>query len=93
MVFARQVPDDAGLQAARIERWATAAVNEAEVKPLDEEGYFAMVSGARGAWACEPTADEAVAVLKEVLVDWATLKVADGDDDIPSFGGISLGIR
>ena len=68
-------------------------MNEAEVKPLEDEGYFARVSGACDAWACEPTADEAMAVLKEVLVDWATLKVADGDDGIPSFGGVSLGLR
>ena len=86
MVLARQALDDARL----IEQWSTAALNEVEVKSLDEEGYFASVPAARGAWACEPTVDEAMVVLKEVLVDWATLKLADGDDDIPSFGGIRL---
>ena len=89
MVFARQALGDAGL----VERWATAALNEAEVKSLEEEGYFVTVAAALGAWACEPTVDEAMAVLKDVLVDWATLKLADGDDDIPSFGGIGLGVR
>ena len=86
MFLARQAFDDARL----VEQWSTAALNEAEVKSLDEEGYFVSVPAARGAWACEPTVDEAMVVLKEVLVDWVTLKLADRDDDIPSFGGIRL---
>ena len=78
-------------QADLIERWAAAALNEAKAKPLAEEGYFVSVAAASGAWACEPTVNEAMAVLREVLVDWATMKLADGDDDIPVFGEISLG--
>ena len=89
MVLARQALDDASL----IEQWSTAALDEAEVTSLDEEGYFASVPAARGAWACEPTVDEALVVLKEVLVDWVTLKLADRDDDIPSFGGIRFQAR
>ena len=93
MVLAPQAPDDTGLEADRIERWATEALNEATVKSLAEEGYFVSVATAPGAWACEPTVDEAMEVLREVLVDWATLKLADGDGDIPVFGEISLGVH
>ena len=89
MVSARQAPDGAGL----IDQWSSAALHEAQVKWLDEEGYSVSVPAARGAWACEPTVDEAMVVLKEVLVDWVTLKLADRDDDIPSFGGIGLQAR
>jgi predicted RNase H-like HicB family nuclease len=83
---------DSGLDANRVERWATEALKEAKVKSLDEEGYFVSVAAAPGAWACERTVDEAVTVLQEVLVDWVTLKLADGEDDIPTFGGVSLAI-
>ena len=87
--------DDIGLHANRIERWATAAIAEAEVEQLnDPEGfYFASVPAAPGAWSYEPTVDEALAILQEVLVGWAILKLADGDDDIPDFAGIRLGGR
>ena len=87
--------DDIGLHANRIDRWATAAIAEAEVEQLnDPEGfYFASVPNAPGAWSYEPTVGEALAVLQEVLVGWAILKLADGDDDIPDFAGIRLGGR
>ncbi|MDE0288365.1 MAG: type II toxin-antitoxin system HicB family antitoxin [bacterium] len=92
MVFTRRAIGDSGLDADRIERWATEALKEAEVKSLDEEGYFVSVAAAPGAWACKPTVDEAMNVLQEVLVDWATLKLADGEDDIPALGGVSVAI-
>lgn len=83
------------IQANRIDRWATVAIAEAEVERLDDpEGfYFASVPNAPGAWSYEPTADQARGVLHEVLVGWAMLKLADGDDDIPDFAGIRLGGR
>ena len=84
---------DIGPEANRIDRWATAAIAEAEVEQLDDpEGfYFAGVPSAPGAWSYEATVDEALAVLHEVLVGWAILKLADGDDDIPDFADIRLG--
>ena len=89
------VPQDDIGQANRIDRWATAAIADAEVEKLvDPEGfYFATVPNAPGAWSYEPTVDEALAGLHEVLVRWAIPKLADGDDDIPDFAGIRLGGR
>ena len=80
------------VEVSLLDRWATAALAEAEVEQLDdpERFYFASVPNAPGAWSYEPTPDEALAVLHEVLVGWATLKLADGDDDIPDFAGILL---
>ena len=92
MVLARRAANETGQHASRIERWAMEALEQAEVKSLGQEGYSVSVVAAPGAWACEPTVDEAMKVLHEVLVDWATLKLADGEDDIPAFGGISLAI-
>lgn len=92
MVFAERAVSDNARYASLIERWATEALKEAEMKSLDEEGYFVSVAAAPGAWACEPTVEEAMKVLLEVLVDWAALKLADGADDIPAFGGVTLAI-
>ncbi len=78
-----------GVSDADLDRWAAAGVREAVVEPVDGE-YFASVSSAPGAWAYEPTPGEALSVLQEVLVGWATLKLEFGHDDLPAFGGIGL---
>ena len=78
-----------GVSDADLDRWAAAGLREAVVEPVDGE-YFASVSSAPGAWACEPTPGEALAVLREVLVGWAMLKLEFGRDDLPVFGGIGL---
>lgn len=93
MVVTGKTTHDISRQAKQIGQWATTAIEYAKVKNLDGEGYFVSVAGAPGAWACEPTVGEAVKVLQSVLVDWATLKLADGEDDIPVFGGINLAPR
>lgn len=92
MVFTRQAVSSNARYATLVERWATEALKEVEVKSLDEEGYFVSVAAAPGAWACEPTVQDAMRVLLEVLVDWAALQLADGEDDIPAFGAVGLAI-
>ena len=73
--------------------WAEAAVRHAIVRPLeDTDEFVATVAGVRGAWGAGATADEALDELRSVLIDWATLKLDDGDRDIPDMEGIRLAL-
>ena len=74
-----------------IERWAEVAASRAIVRTInDPAGHVATVAGIDGAWGFGPSEDEALVDLRSVLVDWASLKLEDGDDDIPSMEGIHL---
>ena len=74
-----------------IELWAVAAVSHAKVRDInDPDGLVATVVGIDGAWGFGSSSEEALADLRSVLVDWATLKLEDGDDDIPSMEGLHL---
>ena len=71
--------------------WAEAAVRHAIVRPLEDTNEFiATVAGLRGAWGAGHTAAAALSDLQSVLIDWATLKLDDGDSDIPDMEGIRL---
>ena len=73
--------------------WAEAAVRHAVVRPLkDTDEFVATVAGVRGAWGAGATADEALDELRSVLIDWAALKLDDGDRDIPDMEGIRLAL-
>lgn len=74
-----------------IDKWATAAAAQAVVEPMKvPDGYYAEVAETPGAWGYGETEDEALSVLHGVLIGWASLKLADGDTDIPVIGGVSL---
>ena len=82
---------DTGIPTGRIEKWAAAAAAQAVVEPMEApDGYYAEVAETPGAWGYGETEGEALSVLKGVLVGWASLKLADGDTDIPMMGGVSL---
>lgn len=71
--------------------WAEAAVTHAIVRAIeDPPGLVATVAGLDGAWGFGESPREALDDLKSVLIDWASLKLDDGDDDIPSMEGIHL---
>lgn len=75
---------DTGMPTDRIEKWAAAAAARAVVEPMeDPDGYYADVAETPGAWGYGKTEGEALSVLQSVLVGWASLKLADGDTDIP----------
>jgi len=77
-----------------VEGWAEAAVSHATVRTInDPAGLVATVAGIDGAWGFGQSEDEALDDLKSVLVDWASLKLQDGDDDIPSEAGDDNGLR
>ena len=85
-------PADGGAARERlIERWAEVAVSHAIVRTIDDPaGLIATVAGIDGAWGFGESEAEALDDLRSVLVDWASLKLEDGDDDIPSMEGIHL---
>ena len=79
------------IDATDVERWAKVAVSHAVVRTInDPAGVVATVAGIDGAWGFGQSEDEALEDLRSVLVDWATLKLEDGDDDIPSMEGVHL---
>lgn len=71
--------------------WAEIAARHAIVRPSDDpDGLIATVVGIDGAWAFGQTPEDAVAKLHSVLIGWATLKLDDGDTDIPPMEGLDL---
>lgn len=82
-------PDDA--TSILIEKWAEIAVSHATVRGInDPAGMVARVVGIKGALGFGHSEKEALDELKSVLIDWVTLKLDDGDDDIPSMEGVHL---
>ena len=74
-----------------IDRWAEVAVSHSIVRTInDPAGLIATVAGIDGAWGFGQSEDEALDDLRSVLLDWASLKLEDGDDDIPSMEGVHL---
>ena len=81
--------DDGTVPERLIELWAEVAVSHAMVRTInDPAGLVATVAGIDGAWGFGQSEDEALDDLRSVLVDWASLKLEDGDDDIPSMEGV-----
>ncbi|WP_420433981.1 type II toxin-antitoxin system HicB family antitoxin [Candidatus Poriferisocius sp.] len=69
--------------------WAQAAVSCATVEWIqDPDGFVATISGLAGPWAFGESKEAALKELESVLRDWAAIKLADGDDDIPPMKGI-----
>ena len=61
------------------------------VRPIDDPaGHVATVAGIEGAWGFGDTEEGALDELRSVLLGWASLKLEDGDDDIPSMEGVHL---
>ena len=74
-----------------VDQWAEAAVTFAAVEAIqDPDGFVATISGLAGPWAFGESKEQALVELDSVLRDWAAIKLADGDDDIPPMKGIHL---
>ena len=83
--------DDRTAPEGLVEHWADKAVTQATVQTLnDPAGHLATVAGIDGPWGFGQSEDEALDDLRSVLVDWASLKLEDGDDDIPIMEGVRL---
>ena len=88
-----QVPcrDGKPLDVAEVGRWAKIAVTHAIVLSVDDPaGLIATVAGVDGAWGFGASEAEALEDLESALIGWASLKLEDGDDDIPSMEGAHL---
>jgi predicted RNase H-like HicB family nuclease len=71
--------------------WADIAVRHAIVRRSEDPGeLIATVTDLPGAWGAGETPNEALSELHSVLIGWATLKLDDGDRDIPDMEGIRL---
>lgn len=77
-----------------IQRWVRAAVGHHVVRSIsDPDGYVATVAGIDGAWGFGDSPEEARSELESVLFGWVSLKLEDGDDDIPNMEGVYLVVR
>ena len=74
-----------------VEQWAKIAVSRATTESIkDPDGIVATIVGIDGPWAFGQTGEEAIKELESVLIDWVTMKLEDGDDDIPNMEGVYL---
>lgn len=67
---------------SHVKQYAKRAVRHANVETLGGQ-WLATIEGFPGVWACEDSVIEALAVLEEVVFDWALLKIQNADDDLP----------
>lgn len=74
-----------------ISQYAKLAARRAMVEQSDGQ-WLTTIHGFPGVWACEQSAVEALAVLEEVVFEWALLKVEDSDRDLPVLGDIDLNL-
>ena len=74
-----------------VNQWAKIAVSHARTEFInDPVGVVATVAGLKGPWGFGHTPEEALNELESVLVDWVTMKLEDGDNDIPDMEGVHL---
>ena len=84
-------PAAADVRHKLIVTWTDFAVRHAILRRSEDPNeLIATVAGLPGAWGAGATPDEALSDLHSVLIGWATLKLDDGDRDIPDMEGISL---
>ena len=79
------------IERAKLERYLKLALERATFE-WDEEGrfWFSEIPGFPGVWGQAPSQEECRKILAEVLTDWLSHKLRDGDDDIPTIEGIDL---
>lgn len=68
------------------------AMEKAEYKKLDDNTWFAEISGLGGVWANGKTVEECRKELFTVLEEWIILKLRD-DDPIPEIDGFTVQIK
>lgn len=71
--------------------WAEKALFHAMVRDIDDPvGVVASIAGINGPRGLGHSPEEALEALNSALIDWADAKLKNGDDDIPSMGGVQL---
>jgi predicted RNase H-like HicB family nuclease len=66
------------------------AIERASFEKLADGIWYAEIEGFQGLWASGHDQDAFRRTLREVLVDWLSHKLRDGDRDIPAPAGIGL---
>ncbi len=75
-----------------IEKYAALAVRHAVLKQVEDGEWFATIPNFRGVWAKDATEEKTLEALREVVVDWAVLKVQHEDRDLPELEEINLNV-
>jgi len=75
-----------------IERYADLAVGHATLKQVEDGEWFATIPGFPGVWAKEATEEKTLEVLREVVEDWAVLKIQHEHGDLPELEEIDLNV-
>lgn len=67
-----------------VSSWVEIAITRATLRGSDDPpGLIATVIDIEGAWGHGATRDDALEDFESALADWVSLKLKDGDDDIP----------
>lgn len=82
-------PEEKPVPLFQIRRFANMWADKASVKVCDDGSLFMSVEDLPGVWAEGRTLGEAVTELREVIADWAMVKMDDGDE-LPCINGINL---
>lgn len=75
-----------------IEKYAGIAVRHATLKRLPDGEWFAKIPHFQGVWAKEPSQEQALEVLKEVVLEWTLMKIQHKDRDLPEVEEIDLNV-
>jgi predicted RNase H-like HicB family nuclease len=83
---------DNDLREELLSRYAQTAASLAEpnVRQLGEGEWYADLVGLPGPWATGQTPWDALGNFKEVVQDWASLKLSSGDRDVPPLADLDL---
>lgn len=75
-----------------LDRYVSLALRDALPRKLESDGgaWYADLPGFPGVWARGASARECLDGLEEILREWLSLKLADGDRDIPVVDEIAL---
>lgn len=74
-----------------IEKYAEIAIRHATLKRYPD-GWVATIPRFQGVWAEGPSQEQALDVLREVVLDWTLLKVEHRDGDLPVLEEIDLNV-
>jgi predicted RNase H-like HicB family nuclease len=76
-----------------IEKYAAiAAQRHGVLKRLPNGEWFATIPDFEGVWASEPTPEQTLVVLEEVVRDWTLMKLEHKDKDLPVLEEIDLNV-
>jgi predicted RNase H-like HicB family nuclease len=85
-----EVESSVSIPVSLVERYSSEAVRHAQWERLEDGDWYASIEGFEGVWASGPNPEDVGRELREVVFDWAIMKMVDGDLDIPALGDMDL---